>query len=326
MEPSSSKVYKIKCCVPGCNDTTSKRHRFPKDVDLCNSWVQNIGCPKLSTLSTAELYNKFVCDIHFEEYYRVPGTKRGLRKDAIPSLQLSNVQSSTSGTSPATREEVFTPPNLPTKSSDGRKRHGILQAVGARRAKDLTPRCKKFYALVGKWARQTAVKQHRIRNLTNRLREAEKVEKNYGQCEECVKMLTHSDGDIPMAVIEARQYRLSTFTKPGSYLYFVTSECVSRLLFYIPRICYKQFISVLLRELLNSELDFNVLNCNIHPTLGNSVVEFQIRVMLFYWAKQINLILKGNRNEFLKNKTSRATDPIKVHAHNMYLKRKKRNI
>nr|XP_015839899.1 PREDICTED: uncharacterized protein LOC107398865 isoform X2 [Tribolium castaneum] len=253
----------------------------------------------------------------------LPGTSKDLDSTQVV---LQDVQSSTSGTSPATREEVFTPPNLPTKSSDGRKRHGILQAVGARRAKDLTPRCKKFYALVGKWARQTAVKQHRIRNLTNRLREAEKVEKNYGQCEECVKMLTHSDGDIPMAVIEARQYRLSTFTKPGSYLYFVTSECVSRLLFYIPRICYKQFISVLLRELLNSELDFNVLNCNIHPTLGNSVVEFQIRVMLFYWAKQINLILKGNRNEFLKNKTSRATDPIKVHAHNMYLKRKKRNI
>ncbi|XP_015840038.1 transposable element P transposase [Tribolium castaneum] len=155
---------------------------------------------------------------------------------------------------------------------------------------------------------------------------AKKILQNYGQCEECVKMLTHSDGDVPMAVIEARQYRLSTLTKPGSYLYFVTSECVSRLLFYIPRICYKQFISVLLRELINSELDFNVLNCNIHPTLGNSVVEFQIRVMLFYWAKQINLILKGNRNEFLKNKTLRATDPIKVHAHNMYLKRKKQNI
>jgi hypothetical protein len=55
------------------------------------------------------------------------------------------------------------------------KRRGILQKANLSRQQDLTPRCKKFYKLIGEWGRRTATLQHSIRSLRCRLRNAKKV-------------------------------------------------------------------------------------------------------------------------------------------------------
>ncbi|KAJ8926618.1 hypothetical protein NQ314_020982 [Rhamnusium bicolor] len=82
-------IYKNKCCVLGCNDRTSKRHRFPKDVALLKRWVDNIKQPRLRELLPEEIYSYYVCDRHFVQEYLVPGTRRGLRRDAVPTVYLS---------------------------------------------------------------------------------------------------------------------------------------------------------------------------------------------------------------------------------------------
>lgn len=82
--------YKNKRCVPGCNNEGSKRHRFPKNPEMCKRWVDNINAPDLKDLTPNHIYWHFcVCEIHFAQEYLVPDTLRGLRKDAIPTLNLS---------------------------------------------------------------------------------------------------------------------------------------------------------------------------------------------------------------------------------------------
>ncbi|KAK5638960.1 hypothetical protein RI129_013255 [Pyrocoelia pectoralis] len=82
--------YKNKCCVPGCTDKLSKRHRFPKNLKYFNEWVRNIKLQELQEKDVLSVYLKYyVCNKHFENNYLVPGTRRGLRKDAIPTLYLS---------------------------------------------------------------------------------------------------------------------------------------------------------------------------------------------------------------------------------------------
>jgi hypothetical protein len=81
--------YKNKCCVPGCNNQASKRHRFHKDPDLCQRWIENIKPARLQCLTAAEIYRRcYVCNIHFAREFIVEGTLRGLRKDAVPTLHL----------------------------------------------------------------------------------------------------------------------------------------------------------------------------------------------------------------------------------------------
>jgi hypothetical protein len=90
MDNSQLIKYKNKCCVPGCSDRTSKRHRFPKDEELFKKWVESIQQPCLRNLNQEQIYKSyFVCDRHFMQEYLVPGTKRGLRKDAVPTMYMS---------------------------------------------------------------------------------------------------------------------------------------------------------------------------------------------------------------------------------------------
>ncbi|KAK5650546.1 hypothetical protein RI129_001575 [Pyrocoelia pectoralis] len=85
------KKSKNKCCVPRCFDRISKRHRFPKNDNLLmQKWVENINQPRLSSLQPEVIYNTcFVCDRHFAPEFLVSGTRRGLRRDAVPTLYLS---------------------------------------------------------------------------------------------------------------------------------------------------------------------------------------------------------------------------------------------
>jgi hypothetical protein len=60
---SGNIIYKNKCCVLNCNDRVSKRHRFPKNVDLLKKWVENIKEPRLRELHPEQIYSSFyVCN------------------------------------------------------------------------------------------------------------------------------------------------------------------------------------------------------------------------------------------------------------------------
>ncbi|GJQ84058.1 hypothetical protein Trydic_g10518 [Trypoxylus dichotomus] len=78
------------CCVPECRDKISRRHRFPKfDGSLFNIWVQQIQHPRFQNRSTEQIYKSYVvCERHFEKDSIVHGTKRGLTRDAVPTLYM----------------------------------------------------------------------------------------------------------------------------------------------------------------------------------------------------------------------------------------------
>lgn len=79
-----------KCCVVGCHDKHSKRHRFPlRDHKLFKLWLDSIDNPKLSKLPLKHIYKRYyVCDRHFSIKCKVPGTKRGLTANAVPTVYL----------------------------------------------------------------------------------------------------------------------------------------------------------------------------------------------------------------------------------------------
>lgn len=156
---------------------------------------------------------------------------------------------------------------------------------------------------------------------------AKKMLKKFGNCDECKRLLLHSDGDIPVEVIQAKTYRKSSLVEPGGYLYFVVTESCSRLFYCIPRLCHIYNISGTLEAMLFKYINFSVLNCSIHTNLGKLVCELIVCTITFFWTKQVNLILKGNNEKFkcvLTNLPhSKLIDPIRVEAHNKYLKRRK---
>lgn len=65
-----------KCVVPTCMDLFSKRHLFPKNnPPLFKKWVNQVRNPKLDNKTLEEIYKSYrVCDLHFSERDRVPGT------------------------------------------------------------------------------------------------------------------------------------------------------------------------------------------------------------------------------------------------------------
>ncbi|XP_063903637.1 uncharacterized protein LOC135123066 isoform X2 [Zophobas morio] len=197
-------IYKNKCSVPGCDDKVSKRHRFPKEEQLLKKWIENVNAPLFSSMEPSELYNKYVCDRHFSTDFKVPGTRRGLRRDAFPNICLSAVvlqgkeeddvhltsmvEEAASVTSdfiqspviPNVEDETcLSPPQNnscttpPMKSS--RKRGGILHSVDTTRQAQLTPRCKRFYSMALNWSVKQMRMGKKIGNLRMRLAQAEKV-------------------------------------------------------------------------------------------------------------------------------------------------------
>lgn len=78
-----------KCCVSNCTKF-SRRHRFPKrNVDVFNKWLEIIKPPNYTVLNRDQIYNKYyVCEEHFDSECIVPGTKRGLKATAIPTINI----------------------------------------------------------------------------------------------------------------------------------------------------------------------------------------------------------------------------------------------
>ncbi|CAH1987666.1 unnamed protein product [Acanthoscelides obtectus] len=93
MEAYRKRGFK-RCVVPGCTDTTSKRHTFPKyDAALFHKWIEQVQNPVLSDRSLEQTYrSQLVCDLHFLKSDKVPGTKRGLTRTAFPVLHLPEPQ------------------------------------------------------------------------------------------------------------------------------------------------------------------------------------------------------------------------------------------
>lgn len=79
-----------KCCVHGCNDVLSKRHRFPiNNPNVFKSWLEIVK-PKDWQILPAEVIHRryYVCDAHFEDHYKV-SSKRGLLIHSVPTLGVS---------------------------------------------------------------------------------------------------------------------------------------------------------------------------------------------------------------------------------------------
>ncbi|XP_066250619.1 uncharacterized protein [Euwallacea similis] len=81
-----------KCAVQGCSDIFSKKHRFPnpnRDSELFKIWLKQVGNPLLASKTSQQVLGSYlVCDLHFSEVDRTPGTKRGLRRGAFPTQLL----------------------------------------------------------------------------------------------------------------------------------------------------------------------------------------------------------------------------------------------
>lgn len=80
------------CVVVGCdtsyNDTTTLRHRFPKDELTFRSWVERSGNNNLLNMLMGEVYNRFImCDKHFASNCKSPGFKKLISK-SYPTLNL----------------------------------------------------------------------------------------------------------------------------------------------------------------------------------------------------------------------------------------------
>jgi hypothetical protein len=152
-------------------------------------------------------------------------------------------------------------------------------------------------------------------------------------CHDCKRALLCSDGsDSQFAdFIEARAYKNCRLIKPGSFLFFITKEAVSRLFYILPRVCQMRNLSkILLKTLLLkiNPVPFN--NCSQHKELHLYILKLIIRCITYFWVEQINLTIKGKNDKFVRlfKKLSAEEriklDPVKVMAHNKFLKRNSR--
>ena len=80
------------CCVPGC---ISKRkvqmHKFPKNLEIGETWLKRICSPKLAKFSYEDIRRKQyrVCHLHFTADSWIPTLEKPrLRDDALPTLLL----------------------------------------------------------------------------------------------------------------------------------------------------------------------------------------------------------------------------------------------
>lgn len=83
----------VKCEFHGCKNVldpqSTARTFFPFPVGtpyICQCWIRNSGNKQLEDLALEDLAKKYVCDVHFIDYYfPTKGDRSTLRKRAIPS-------------------------------------------------------------------------------------------------------------------------------------------------------------------------------------------------------------------------------------------------
>ncbi|KAH0818544.1 hypothetical protein GEV33_004247 [Tenebrio molitor] len=97
-------------------------------------WVENIRAPRLQELTPNQVYRTcYVCNIHFGEECLVPGTLRGLRKDAVPTLNLSvlseDVEVYVQTEEDVGQQELLSLPSTSKLSADKVHEEHILQST-----------------------------------------------------------------------------------------------------------------------------------------------------------------------------------------------------
>lgn len=78
------------CCVRKCRNKKGRRHRFPKNhPDTFKAWLEILQPPDYKTLPVDKIYHRYyICDDHFDQDCFVPGTRRGLKVHAVPTLNI----------------------------------------------------------------------------------------------------------------------------------------------------------------------------------------------------------------------------------------------
>jgi hypothetical protein len=91
----------------------------------------------------------------------------------------------------------------------------------------------------------------------------------------CREVLLKVDGTVLLEVIKA-------------FLFWATSEATSRLMYAIPRLCWKSNLPLLLENVLSTYINFSVFNCKDHPFLGSKVLSLIVKTLLYAWITQVN--------------------------------------
>ncbi|KAK9678986.1 Transposase protein [Popillia japonica] len=118
-------------------------------------------------------------------------------------------------------------------------------------------------------------------------------------CRDCNSVLLHSDGNIPVDVIEARQYKHAVLQKPGSYLYYVTNRALSILFYLIHKHCHEHHLNKILDAALRQQINFTPLNCrNGHELAGGIKKKYYLADALHFLIPFVKTSRKqkGNLN------------------------------
>jgi hypothetical protein len=108
-----------RCCVPACEDKTSRRYAIPSEQRIHAIWIERIGNPKLLGLDPKNLSRNYrVCKNHFAENC-IDASDRLLRY-ALPTL---NLHAFTEG---STEENCFSRPPEERKCITPDKLKGIV--------------------------------------------------------------------------------------------------------------------------------------------------------------------------------------------------------
>jgi hypothetical protein len=146
--------------------------------------------------------------------------------------------------------------------------------------------------------------------------------KKHSTCTTCREVLLRT-----IEVIEARNFNQNRFlTQPGSFLYYVTSEACTRLVYLISRYCKYETIHKILESILVKFENFTPSNCIEHNDLGHLTAVLLIKTIVNFWTRHVNLVIAGKDQNFLyltkhaPNKN--LLDPVKLEAHEKYVKRR----
>ena len=107
----------VRCMVPGCQPSSTKRHTLPKERTLREKWLQAIGLSELQLKSTNS--NNRACADHFlPSDYGALGAQYGARlnKDAVPSQNLGPFLKRKSSTEEVIANKVLKPGEIPTSA------------------------------------------------------------------------------------------------------------------------------------------------------------------------------------------------------------------
>ncbi|KAF5284623.1 hypothetical protein FQA39_LY16981 [Lamprigera yunnana] len=109
--------------------------------------------------------------------------------------------------------------------------------------------------------------------------------------------------------------------KPGTYLDYVTDIILSKLFYIIPQVCTSHNIKKVLINIISKDSAlFLPLKCDLHD-LSSFVLEQLTVCIIYFWIKQVNLLLSGKNRKFVELVNSNDTanlDPIKLLAHKYY--------